>query len=298
VGFRFAVLVLVVGLAGCGGDAATERGAGADRAAHQARSAAGPARTRAERRRLQAHDYVLASPGRMPRCRTAEVRGAPPIRRPTVLDDVVVTEYFSVPERWFSGRFVHAPGLSGRFRVDWLYSARGVAMEGEGVARDGRHYGVGDVSRAGWVNRLGRPTRPARCAGRWTHGWPVWSNGGWRNRAGRVTWPLSGGGWANGRGVRVGPVPMTFQLRPRPRTRPYRSLAVDPAIIPLGSRVYIPVYRRINGGWFRADDVGGAIQGRHVDVFRRAPREPGNGGRVLRHQRIRVIPPRSAGRGR
>lgn len=117
----------------------------------------------------------------MSHCGAAAVRVARPIRRPTVLTDVAVTEYFSVPERWFSGRFVRAPG--------------------------------------------------------------------------------------------------------------YRSLAVDPAVIPLGSRVYIPAYRAINGGWFRADDVGGAIQGRHVDVFRAAPRQPGNRGRVLRGQRITVIPP-------
>ena len=106
-----------------------------------------------------------------------------------------------------------------------------------------------------------------------------------------MTWPLSAGGWANGRAVRDAHEPLTFAPRPRPRQRPYRSLAVDPAVIPLGSRVYIPAYRAINGGWFRADDVGGAIQGRHVDVFRTAPRQPGNRGRVLRGQRITVIPP-------
>jgi 3D (Asp-Asp-Asp) domain-containing protein len=286
------VLVLAVGLAGCGGAQVRSRSSAPTASVRRAAAAAPRDRRQAAPdRRQAARDYVLGSPGRMPRCGASEVRPTHPIRRPTILRDVAVTEYYTVPERWFSGRFVHAPGLRGRFRVDWLYSARGVAMEGEGVARDGRYYGVGDVSRAGWVDRRGRPTTPGRCAGRWSHGWPVWSNGGWRNRHGLVTWPLSGGGWANGAGRRAGSVPMTFARRPRPAQRPYRSVAVDPAVIPLGSRVYIPAYRSINGGWFRADDVGGAIQGRHLDVYRTAPRRPGDRGRALRHETIRVVPP-------
>jgi 3D (Asp-Asp-Asp) domain-containing protein len=281
------VALAVVGVAGCGGG---ER-ATPPRVEHRLAGAARPQPSPTGARRRAARDYVLASPGRMPRCGGAAVRQVPPVRRPTVLRDVVVTEYFSVPERWFSGRFVHAPGLRGRFRADWLYSARGVAMEGEGVARNGRYYGVGDVSGAGWVNRRGQATTPGRCAGRWSAGWPVWSNGGWRTRGGSVTWPLNGGGWANGPAARRRPVPMTFAPRGRPRVRPWRSVAVDPAVIPLGSRVYIPAYRTINGGWFRAEDVGGAIQGLHVDVYRTAPSRPGDRGRVLRGQRISVFPP-------
>jgi 3D (Asp-Asp-Asp) domain-containing protein len=288
------VVVPLVALAGCGAGATTAANPSPAPAAK--RAAPAPAAKRAAPtpagRQRAARDYVLGSPGPMPRCARAEVRRTRPIRRPTVLRNVAVTEYFSVPERWFSGRFVHAPGLRGRFRVDWLYSARGLALEGEGVARNGHYYGVGDVSRAGWVNRRGRATAPGRCAGRWSHDWPVWADGGWRNRAGQVTWPLSGGGWANGPGRRAGRVPMTFASRSRPQQRPYRSVAVDPSVIPLGSRVYIPAYRAINGGWFTADDVGGAIQGRHVDVYRTAPRRPGDRGRVLRHQTIQVVPPR------
>src|SRR5947209_8114656 len=51
---------------------------------------------------------------------------------------VTVTEYWPAPERWFVGRAVSAPGLPGRHRVDWLYSATGVSMEGEGIGLDGR----------------------------------------------------------------------------------------------------------------------------------------------------------------
>ena len=39
-------------------------------------------------------------------------------------------------------------------------------------------------------------------------------------------------------------------------------VAVDPQIIPLGSKVYIK-----NMGWFMADDTGGKINGRRIDIF-------------------------------
>lgn len=41
-----------------------------------------------------------------------------------------------------------------------------------------------------------------------------------------------------------------------------RTIAVDPSIIPLGSRVEIPGY-----GTFVAEDVGGAVKGNTIDVF-------------------------------
>ena len=72
-------------------------------------------------------------------CRPGRPVRERPITRPRWLHHVAVTEYYSVPERWFRGRAVAAPGLAGRHRVDWLYSARGVAMEGDGIARDGSH---------------------------------------------------------------------------------------------------------------------------------------------------------------
>src|SRR5437763_763453 len=55
-----------------------------------------------------------------------------------------ITEYFSVPERWFVGRRVRAPGIPGRHRVDWLYSSNGgwfVATD-TGGAIIGRHIDV------------------------------------------------------------------------------------------------------------------------------------------------------------
>ncbi len=46
------------------------------------------------------------------------------------------------------------------------------------------------------------------------------------------------------------------------------SIAVDPSVIPLNSWVYIE-----SVGWRRADDTGGAIKGKRIDVFMNVPRK-------------------------
>jgi 3D (Asp-Asp-Asp) domain-containing protein len=52
-----------------------------------------------------------------------------------------------------------------------------------------------------------------------------------------------------------------------------KSIAVDPRLIPLGSVVYIPQAENVSidgqtlGGVFYAHDVGGAIKGKHIDIF-------------------------------
>lgn len=92
------------------------------------------------------------------------------------------------------------PGLAGGHCADWLYSARGPAMDGDGIGLDGRHHHVGALGASGWVNAAGHHTCPGRCAGHWSRGQPAWLQGGWRNAAGQVTFPLSRGGWSNGRG--------------------------------------------------------------------------------------------------
>ena len=59
---------------------------------------------------------------------------------------------------------------------------------------------------------------------------------------------------------------------------PFRTIAVDPEVIPYGSVVYIPSARgleftlpsgqkRIHDGYFFAADTGGLINGNHIDVF-------------------------------
>ena len=52
------------------------------------------------------------------------------------------------------------------------------------------------------------------------------------------------------------------------------TIAVDPSIIPLGSKVYIPGY-----GEAIAEDTGGAIKGHRIDLFLNSENECINWGR-------------------
>jgi 3D (Asp-Asp-Asp) domain-containing protein len=205
---------------------------------------------------------------------------------------VTITEYYPAPESWFAGTRIAAPGLRGTYAADWLYSARGLAMEGDGVDRFGRRVHVAQLGSTGWVNAAGRPTVPV-CLGKWTNGFPVWLIGGWRNARGQVTFPLASGGWSNGTGVRTLPYGgVTFAAQSSTSLVYYHSIAVDPHLIPIGSRVYVPAYRNLGGGWFTAQDTGGAIRGRHIDVYRPPPPTPTDLGRYMKNQRILVIPPK------
>lgn len=40
------------------------------------------------------------------------------------------------------------------------------------------------------------------------------------------------------------------------------TIAVDPKVIPLGSKIYVPGY-----GWGKALDTGGAIKGNKIDIW-------------------------------
>lgn len=52
-----------------------------------------------------------------------------------------------------------------------------------------------------------------------------------------------------------------------------KSIAVDPEIIPLGSKLYIPQFEGVSvndrqlNGVFYAHDIGSAVKGKHIDVF-------------------------------
>jgi 3D (Asp-Asp-Asp) domain-containing protein len=108
-----------------------------------------------------------------------------------------------------------------------------------------------------------------------------------------VTYPLQSGGWSNGRGGRYLRLrAVTFAPGPSLPLHYYRSIAVDPSVIALGSRVYVPAYRHDgHGGWFLAQDTGGAIIGRHIDVYRSPPLTATDAGLDLNNERIYVIPP-------
>jgi 3D (Asp-Asp-Asp) domain-containing protein len=219
---------------------------------------------------------------------------APPSksRKGKWLRGVAVTEYWPAPESWFVGRLVSVPGLGAKHRVDWLYSAIGVSMDGEGIGLDGQLYHIVATGDAGWVTSAGRPTAPG--TGGWSGGPPYWRAGGyWRGHGGQVTYPLQSGGWSNGRGGRYLPLHgVTFAAGASLPLGYYQSIAVDPSVIPLGSRVYIPAYRGDgHGGWFVAQDTGGAIIGRHVDVYRPPPAAATDPGLDLTDARVYVIPP-------
>lgn len=219
---------------------------------------------------------------------------APPSKhdRGRWLSSVTITEYWPAPESWFVGRLVSAPGLPGRHRIDWLYSAMGVSMEGQGLGLDGRMYHIGGLGIGGWVTLSGAPTSPSNG---WRGGPPYWRAGGyWRTPSGGVTFPLQQGGWSAGRGRRYVPLRgVTFATGAALPLGYYQSIAVDPTVIPLGSRVYIPAYKgHGHGGWFIAQDTGGAINGNHVDVYRTPPASANDSGHYRRDQRIYVIEPR------
>ena len=55
---------------------------------------------------------------------------------------------------------------------------------------------------------------------------------------------------------------------------PFKSIAVDPALVPIGDPVYIPEFDgmilpdgSVHDGCVRADDTGGHIKKRHIDFF-------------------------------
>ncbi len=67
-----------------------------------------------------------------------------------------------------------------------------------------------------------------------------------------------------------------------------RTVAVDPKVIPLGSRIFIEgIGERI------AEDVGGAVKGRHIDVY--VPSIPAANRFGIKHRRaVSVVAPRAA----
>jgi hypothetical protein len=239
---------------------------------------------------------ALSQRGREAASRVCPPAPPPPrehlLRQAQWLDHTLITEYYPAPEQWFKGRRVHAPGLSGLHPVDWLYGNWGLAMQGDGIGRDGHLYQFAGPYGTPWVNASGGITSP--CAdGSWTAERPAWLALGWRNRSGQVTYPLEAGGWTAGppgRLITIQPAPH-FQQVAGVAQRYWQSVAVDPRLIPEGSRIFIPAYCNApNRGWFIAQDTGGAIIARHIDVYRPPPQLPFT-GQSLQNQRVYIVPP-------
>ena len=193
-----------------------------------------------------------------------------------------LTEYYPALESWFVGALVPTPGLPSQHRIDWLYSAHGLSMEGDGIGLDGQQYHIQSLGSGGWLGQGGSV-------------W-YWRTGGyWKSPSGAITFPLSSGGWSNGQGGAYVPPPsgISFATGPSRNLSYLRSVAVDPSVIPMGSHIYIPAYASINGGWFQADDTGGAIVGRHIDVFHPPPADPNasDGLGLATGQTVYVVPP-------
>jgi len=143
-------------------------------------------------------------------------------------------------------------GLTGGFSQEFLYSARGVCMQGSGVALDGTiiKYSHGG---AGWINSDHEPTAAIPGTTDWTNGSPFWISD-----ESTVVFYVQRGQFIEGFGATV---------------YPWYSVAVDDKTIPLGSVVYVEELdgRVVDGvalnGYMMAVDTGGAIKGARADVY-------------------------------
>jgi hypothetical protein len=140
----------------------------------------------------------------------------------TWLRGVTVTQYWPAPESWFVGALITAPGLAGKHRIDWLYSAMGMSMQGDGIGLDRRTYHINALGQGGWVTATGVATSPSDG---WSAGAPFWRAGGyWQGPGGAVTFPLVQGGWSAGLGRRYVPLPgVTFASITTSRSRSTRT---------------------------------------------------------------------------
>ena len=204
------------------------------------------------------------------------------LRKRQWITNFVVTEYWPVPENWFTGKKVSAPGLKRPARIDWLYSARGVSMEGDGVDSDGRRVHIDCLGRAGWINKKGRRTVPGSDG--WSGGPPFWRNARiWFNKRGLPTFPLSAGGWSDGKGRRYSRQ-FGYLLRRRPVARP-GLLRLDrggPRLHPARQPHLHPRLQDPSTAAGSAPRTPAArSSARHLDVFRPPPAERFGNGRYL-----------------
>jgi hypothetical protein len=184
----------------------------------------------------------------------------------TQLGSFQITYYWFVPESNFVGRPLAAPGLTGTYREDFLYSAGGVDMQGTGKAANGSYVHYAGTTGGYWVNSSGHRTDPG--AHGWSHGSPYWRDGGWRNSAGAPTFKRANGTWSNGKGVKLLPYHDRFGPGKGVPVTEWHSIATDTSVIPRGTRVYVQALAAYpSSGCLVAEDTGSAIIGNHIDVL-------------------------------
>ena len=230
---------------------------------------------------------------------SANAQTIPP--RPQALGEFWITYYWFVPEQWFTTKRIVALGLVKPYREDFLFSARGIAMQGTGTGDDGvmLHWRSG---KGAWVNKDGAKTDTA--AGGFTNGSPFARPGGctwWTigpdGKPGadtkRPTFPNDDGTWTNppvdpasvlpvcdrvaatakaeyptGHDWNSRGYPDTFGIGIGAAVKEWRSIATDRSVIPKGTAIYIEAFKDTpSKGCFIAEDTGGAIIGRHIDVL-------------------------------
>jgi 3D (Asp-Asp-Asp) domain-containing protein len=168
-----------------------------------------------------------SAPGRTAPAPSGDVVAQEPVGE--LIGGFRITNYTLAREADLSGQRtgnrtrIAARGLPGAYAWEFLCSGRGVAMQGTGITVDGKF--VHYVS--GGNGFCGRDQHLCDCKG--------------------AQFALTTG---------------VFGATGRALVENY-SIAVDPAVIPYGSYVWIDAMKR----WFRADDTGGAIRGRHIDVY-------------------------------
>jgi len=175
-------------------------------------------------------------------------------QQPETLKDVILTVYHVCLESEMAeGQTIADPqGITGTFYKKFLYSAKGVVMQGSGQAIDGKtiKYVSGG---GGWINKDGQPTFLCK-DGSWSNGPPFWI--------------------ANEQSVVFEELPQNTYKGTYGDVYPWYSIAVDPSVIPIGSIVYIEIldgWKLKNGeilnGYFMAVDTGPAIKENHIDIF-------------------------------
>ncbi len=87
------------------------------------------------------------------------------------------------------------------------------------------------------------------------------------------------------------PDAVRFATGPSRPLRFWRSIAVDVRSIPLGSRIFLEALCDTPAqGWATAADTGGAIRGRHLDLYVPAPAQPFGSLETLTDQRAYIVP--------